>query len=640
QTPTQTCRISPPNFQCFYDGCFTVPCGSCETCVLSAKLDITAQWFPRAGELSKRRFLSGIVRRFHSLDLLQQISRVLQPTTSKDYTYSRSRIIPSLTEDMSNQSSDRALDRDFLRKTMMETWEWFVLSKYWTKVNYSLGLLHMCDSELLHVTGNLIRLLILRKQTMVMCETTVAHMKSTLLHSEIKRQKDDLMSWKKEMKFCDDPSQNSENPALMIVATSFKSTSGVSKNKDFIRCLPVHLSKYILGMLDLTSQKNCLSVSRHWNCLTTEIEKDMQTQLFILQESQTMKVSFSVSLVPEYCLYYSKAFLFMRIMCELLQQTLALIPMYNGFRTEIIQMEERNVFLQIAINALTPKLQAKELPLVIQGHTAGIKALIICEKRGFVISGSYDLSIRQWNLKNGNCLNVFRGHIGTVTCLALHENKMVSGGKDCQVKVWNLLTGKTICNFMHSKHILAVKISEQFVVSSCEQGIVKVWNVSPPSVIKILEGHHGPVTCLSFDQWHLVSGSKDTYIMAWSMVGKYKHCLMVFKHPKEVLCLEFTYMRVISGCKDGNIRIFDLCNANCLRVLRANSNMDAVLSLNIAENRSVYRYYCIPTLIQRSLHCIVYSVKSFETSQRCDKSLSQMQGLLFINPNHKILKPL
>lgn len=39
-----------------------------------------------------------------------------------------------------------------------------------------------------------------------------------------------------------------DDPSLMVVPTSFQSTSGVRKYKDFIRCLPVHLSKKILGM--------------------------------------------------------------------------------------------------------------------------------------------------------------------------------------------------------------------------------------------------------------------------------------------------------------------------------------------------------------------------------------------------------
>ena len=38
-----------------------------------------------------------------------------------------------------------------------------------------------------------------------------------------------------------------EDPALMVVPGSSESVSGVSRYKDFISCLPVDLSKRILG---------------------------------------------------------------------------------------------------------------------------------------------------------------------------------------------------------------------------------------------------------------------------------------------------------------------------------------------------------------------------------------------------------
>lgn len=41
--------------------------------------------------------------------------------------------------------------------------------------------------------------------------------------------------------------EDSENPALTVVPGSSESMSGVSQYRDFISCLPGHLSKAILG---------------------------------------------------------------------------------------------------------------------------------------------------------------------------------------------------------------------------------------------------------------------------------------------------------------------------------------------------------------------------------------------------------
>uniref|UniRef100_A0A8C0UQB8 F-box/WD repeat-containing protein 10-like n=1 Tax=Cyanistes caeruleus TaxID=156563 RepID=A0A8C0UQB8_CYACU len=102
-----------------------------------------------------------------------------------------------------------------------------------------------------------------------------------------------------------------------------------------------------------------------------------------------------------------------------------------------------------------------------------------------------------------------------------------------------------------------------------------------------LERHQGPVLCLSFDQWHLVTGSSDGYALGWSMLGKFRRCLIAFFHPKEVLSLEFLYLRVISGCADGHIRIFNFLTGTCLRVLEPSSSRDPVSDLYIAGNRVV-----------------------------------------------------
>lgn len=70
-----------------------------------------------------------------------------------------------------------------------------------------------------------------------------------------------------------DPSSTTDLPLS-------SSCSLVQHHKDFIRCLPVHLSKLILSFLDKASLTNCLCISRHWRILVEEVKKDA----FILQD--------------------------------------------------------------------------------------------------------------------------------------------------------------------------------------------------------------------------------------------------------------------------------------------------------------------------------------------------------------------
>jgi len=50
--------------------------------------------------------------------------------------------------------------------------------------------------------------------------------------------------------------------------------------------------------------------------------------------------------------------------------------------------------------------------------------------------------------------------------------------------------------------------------------------------VQNLSGHHGPVTAIKFDRWHIVTGSRDGYALAWSALGRHNRCLTALRHPK------------------------------------------------------------------------------------------------------------
>lgn len=133
-----------------------------DTCVDTRKLYNSTQWLIGAGETAKRRFLTGILVRCQSLEILENVQNVLQVTMGKDFTYTRSRVKAGDMATVSNSSS--VPDDKLLGKEMLNTWEWFKNSPNLTKTNYLFGLLAFCDAELLHMLGNLARVLIAREE--------------------------------------------------------------------------------------------------------------------------------------------------------------------------------------------------------------------------------------------------------------------------------------------------------------------------------------------------------------------------------------------------------------------------------------------------------------------------------------------
>jgi hypothetical protein len=83
---------------------------------------------------------------------------------------------------------------------------------------------------------------------------------------------------------------DSVDPALMIIPTSSKAYSGVTRHVDFIGSLPVHLAKFILSFLDKPSLYNALCVSAKWRFLVQEVRQEHFVNQSLWEEVMLMQV--------------------------------------------------------------------------------------------------------------------------------------------------------------------------------------------------------------------------------------------------------------------------------------------------------------------------------------------------------------
>uniref|UniRef100_A0A2K6UGG0 Uncharacterized protein n=1 Tax=Saimiri boliviensis boliviensis TaxID=39432 RepID=A0A2K6UGG0_SAIBB len=677
-----------PYFRCEKGNDSISICQKCETCVLAWKVFSTKEWFRRINDLSQRRFLVSILRQLNSLYLLHYFQNILQSTQGKDFIYNRSRINLSTKEGKVAKSPlNQMLDKTVEQK-MKELLDWFGNSTHWTKANYTLLLLQMCNPKLLLTAANVIRVLFLREQNNIsglnqditdVCFSPEKDHSSKSATSQVywtaKTQHTSFPSSKalenehllgaastpegpsrrslqciSEMNWLFSEKGDLTEPgfdpcSLLVDLDDIRDlSSGFSKYRDFIRYLPIHLSKYILSMLgrmraflrhlpswprmlDRHTLNKCASVSQHWAALAQQVKVELSAHGFIQNQIAFLQGSCTRGIDPNYASKVSIPVPNMvddgkRVRVKPQKWKLRtkndynLWTAYQNQETQQVLMEERNVFCGtynvrilsdtwdqnrvihysggdlIAVSSnrkihLLDILQVKAIPVEFRGHAGSVRALFLCEEENFLLSGSYDLSIRYWDLRSGACTRIFNGHQGTITCMDLCKNRLVSGARDCQVKVWDVDTGKCLKTFRHKDPILATRIDDTYIVSACERGVVKVWHIATGQLVKTLSGHEGAVKCLFFDQWHLLSGSADGLVMAWSMVGKYERCLMAFKHPREVLHVSLLFLRVISACADGKIRIYNFLNGNCMKVIKANGRGDPVLSFFIRGNRMV-----------------------------------------------------
>uniref|UniRef100_A0A2K5X5S5 F-box domain-containing protein n=1 Tax=Macaca fascicularis TaxID=9541 RepID=A0A2K5X5S5_MACFA len=333
-----------PYFHC-EKGTDSIPlCQKCETCVLAWKIFSTKEWFCRISDISQRRFLVSILKQLNSLYLLHYFQNILQTTQGKDFIYNRSRIDLSKKERKVVKSFlNQMLDKTVEQK-MKEILYWFGNSNHWTKANYTLLLLQMCNPKLLLTAANVIRVLFLREQNNIsglnqditdVCFSPEKDDSSKSVTSQVywtaKTQHTSLpLSKAPENEHLLGAASNPEEPwrnslqcisemnrlfsekggitkpgydpcNLLVDLDDLRDlSSGFSKYRDFIRYLPIHLSKYILRMLDRHTLNKCASVSQHWAAMAQQVKMDLSAHGFIQNQIVFMQGSYTRGIDPNY----------------------------------------------------------------------------------------------------------------------------------------------------------------------------------------------------------------------------------------------------------------------------------------------------------------------------------------------------
>ncbi|KAJ2690218.1 SCF ubiquitin ligase complex subunit cdc4 [Coemansia spiralis] len=73
----------------------------------------------------------------------------------------------------------------------------------------------------------------------------------------------------------------------------------------------------------------------------------------------------------------------------------------------------------------------------LDGHTAKVYALELDPDLHLIFSGSMDGTIRVWDWDSGTCLRILRGHMTLVGLLALNHSSLVSAGADQTLRIWD-----------------------------------------------------------------------------------------------------------------------------------------------------------------------------------------------------------
>jgi WD40 repeat protein len=224
--------------------------------------------------------------------------------------------------------------------------------------------------------------------------------------------------------------------------------------------------------------------------------------------------------------------------------------------------------------SLTPPGGA--LRQTLTGHTSSVLALALSADGQRVISGSYDNTLKIWDVANGDCLHTLKGHTDSVRALVLSADgkRVISGSSDNTIKIWDVASGDCLHTLKgHTDSVRALVLSGdgQLMISGSSDNTIKIWDMASGECLHTLQGHTDWVNALllSADSQRVISGSRDHTLKIWDVTsGKCLHTLQGHTGPVNTLALSADGQQVISGSLDHTIKIWDVASGDCLRTLQ------------------------------------------------------------------------
>ncbi|MEB3831356.1 serine/threonine-protein kinase [Phormidium sp. CCY1219] len=184
-----------------------------------------------------------------------------------------------------------------------------------------------------------------------------------------------------------------------------------------------------------------------------------------------------------------------------------------------------------SIPAIAQNISFKEITLAntLTGHSQDVRSVAIGQQGKILASGSFDGTIKIWNLHTGKPIRTLTGHseagemVSSVAIAA--DGKTLassSNGYGGTIKVWNLVTGEllyTLSARPTGVSFVTISPNSQILASGAEDGTIQLWNLEGGYSLGTLSGHLGTVFSVAFspDGKTLASGSQDGSIKLWNL---------------------------------------------------------------------------------------------------------------------------
>ena len=188
---------------------------------------------------------------------------------------------------------------------------------------------------------------------------------------------------------------------------------------------------------------------------------------------------------------------------------------------------------------------------------------------------SEDIVINLWDLNSANSdnkiIHSFTGHQLRINCLVKCDDKFfASCSNDGEIIIWDYHLRKKVHNLLgHADCILClIRLNNGNLCSGSADKTIKIWNWENASCIATLTGNEHWVKCLcQLSNGYILSGSHDNLIKIWDNYNQFVTDLKGHTESVRSICQIGKTNYIASASFDHTIKIWDLNTNECIQTL-------------------------------------------------------------------------
>jgi WD40 repeat protein len=135
------------------------------------------------------------------------------------------------------------------------------------------------------------------------------------------------------------------------------------------------------------------------------------------------------------------------------------------------------------------------------GHSDWVSTVAATPDGKRAISGSWDHTLKVWNLETGEELFTLIGHTSYIGAVAVtSDGKKAISGSWNTLKIWNLETGEEVFTLTgHGNSVSAVALTPdgKLAISGSDDKTLKIWNLETGEEVFTLTGHGNSVSAVA-----------------------------------------------------------------------------------------------------------------------------------------------